>query len=102
MYKLFIDERFPTTNDFVVARSSSEAISYIENNGMPSYISFDHDLGGEDTTRTVIMWLINQIIDRNLVFPDGFSFYVHSQNPIGADWIQSTMTNLINFQKFTP
>jgi hypothetical protein len=48
-YKLFIDdERFPVTDDWVIVRSSKEAIDHVLAHGMPSEISFDHDLGGND------------------------------------------------------
>lgn len=95
-YKLFIDdERFPPDGEWVIARSSAEAIAIINAAGMPSFISFDHDLGGDDTARRFIVWLTDQIVDEHLTLPPGFSFYVHSQNPIGAEWIRGTMDGLI-------
>lgn len=49
-YKMFIDdERFPVTDDWTIVRSSQEAIDCVLNNGFPQKISFDHDLGGDDT-----------------------------------------------------
>ena len=92
-YKLFIDdERFPPggeagSYDWEIARSSEEAKQMIFRSGMPSFISFDHDLGGEDTSMVFLKWLIEYILDANCEstviskFPD---FYVHSQNPIGV------------------
>ncbi len=95
-YKLFIDdERHPVTNDWVVARSSFDAIAHVTEHGIPNEIAFDHDLGGQDTTRNFIKWLIDHIIDNDLHFPADFKFSVHSQNPIGADWIKHTMTELV-------
>jgi hypothetical protein len=48
-YKMFIDdERFPVSDDWVIVRSSQEAIDTVLAKGFPSYISFDHDLGGDD------------------------------------------------------
>lgn len=60
-YKLFIDdERFPITDD---SRSSTEAIKVVEQNGFPVYISFDHDLGGTDTSRIFIYYLIDKLVE---------------------------------------
>lgn len=98
-YKLFIDdERFPPNNDmslWVISRSSDQTKQIIEGFGMPSFISFDHDLGGEDTSMVFLKWLEGQLIDRILAFPPGFAYYVHSQNPIGAKNITGKMDALI-------
>lgn len=96
-YKLFIDdERFPATDDWVIVRSSQEAIAMIIEYGMPYYISFDHDLGGEDTAIRVIRWIIDSFLDGNLEIHPDFDFYVHSQNPIGAENIRKLMTGFLN------
>ncbi len=47
-YNLFLDdERFPPNDgkDWVIVRSVQEAVDYVEVNGLPSFISFDNDLG---------------------------------------------------------
>lgn len=37
------------------------------------------------------------MLDNNMSFKNiKFDFYVHSQNPIGSDWIKSTLTGMIN------
>lgn len=95
-YKLFIDdERFPVTDDWVIVRSSDEAIAHVATHGMPIEISFDHDLGGDDTSRRFIVWMIDALLDGDIIIPGGFHFSVHSQNPIGADWIRHTMNSII-------
>ena len=96
-YKLFIDdERFPVTDDWVIVRSSNEAIAMVIMHGMPTEISFDHDLGGNDTSRLFIMWMVDALLDGLITIPEGFTFRVHSQNPIGAEWIRSTMRGIIS------
>ena len=93
-WKLFIDdERFPVDEGWVIARSSADAIAEIARRGWPSYISFDHDLGGDDTTKPVVDWLICEVLDGNYrgAMPD---YYVHSQNPIGRDKILALMGDL--------
>lgn len=94
--KLFIDdERFPITDDWAIARSSDEAILYIMVFGIPNEIAFDHDLGGDDTSRIFINKLSNYMLDTGAKFPKGFIYNIHSQNPIGVNWIKSTMDKLI-------
>ena len=93
-YHMFIDdERFPPGLDddqWIIPRSSSEAIEMVKLFGLPGFISFDHDLGGEDTSMYFINWLIGFIMTKNsqgehLDFPQ---YTVHSQNPVGAENIK--------------
>lgn len=95
-YKLFIDdERFPITDDWVIVRTSEEAINYVMANGFPIEISFDHDLGGDDTSMIFVHALVEEIIQENLTIPSGFKYSVHSQNPIGVANIKGLMDNII-------
>jgi hypothetical protein len=97
-YNLFIDdERLPPDDgkDWVVVRTSYDAILHVAKNGIPSYISFDHDLGGCDTSMEFIAWLIEAVLDERFKVPDDFNFYVHSQNPIGKSNIEAKMTSFL-------
>lgn len=92
MYKLFLDDlRDPPGDDFVVARTSCEAIDIVSRRGMPGLISFDHDLGGDDTAIVFINAIIEKVLDRELIFPNGFSYRIHSANPVGSENIRSKM-----------
>lgn len=97
MWKLFIDdERTPVTDDWVIVRSSADAIqACTDRSSLPNEISFDHDLGGEDTSMKFIGWLIEALVDEVHQLPQGFTFSVHSQNPVGRDNIQGYMDNII-------
>lgn len=96
-YKLFIDdERFPLKDDWVIARTSKEAIDIVCERGMPVEIAFDHDLGGKDTSLVFLNWLQEMLLDKVLEFPPGFSYSVHSQNPVGAVRIDGWMRGMIN------
>jgi hypothetical protein len=101
-YKLFIDdERFPATEDWVIARTSEEAKNVVRQLGMPSFISFDHDLGGADTTMIFIHWLVEITLNAmeagdHVTFP---AYDVHSQNPVGERNIRSLMDSFTNFLK---
>lgn len=97
-YKLFIDdERFPPKEetDWVISRTSEEAKICVTVLGMPRYISFDHDLGEDDTAIVFIKWLEEMVIENNLEFPKDFEFYVHSQNPVGKENIEYKMRGLL-------
>lgn len=83
-YKLFIDdEREPVSDDWIVARSSRAAAMAVSVYGMPNYISFDHDLGGEDTSMLFLRWLADTCLEDGTKF--SFGYTVHSQNPVGRD-----------------
>ncbi len=84
--------------EWVIVRNVSSALSQIVNRGMPSYISFDHDLGdGELTGHDLAKMLVDDALDfpdePDFQFPIGFSFYVHSQNPIGKANIEGLLNN---------
>lgn len=98
MYKMFIDdERFPVDDSFIIVRNSSQAIEYVMSHGIPSFISFDHDLGENDTSIIFINWLINHILDNEII--PTFEFYVHSQNPIGVENIKGKLNPFLNIYK---
>lgn len=102
-YQLFIDdERDPPRHmaQCVVVRSSDAARAHVEEHGLPLFISFDHDLGGSDTAMLFLHWLVDHMLDHQMVFPKGFDYYVHSQNPIGADSIRGLLDNLIRDRGF--
>ena len=97
-YKLFIDdERFPVENsgEWVIVRNSQQAIATVYQKGMPRFISFDHDLGGDDTSMNFVRRLLEELLDGMLAFPVDFGYYVHSQNPVGAENIRRFMEFLL-------
>lgn len=102
MYKLFIDdERFPVGNnkEWIIARTVDEAKNIINILGFPIFISFDHDLGhNEPSGYDFVKWIVEQDQTYNIL-PTDFSFYVHSQNPIGAKNIKSLLNNWLDFKK---
>ena len=86
--RLFIDDIRNPSEDYIVLRSSEDAIQFIKQNGWPEFISFDHDLGGEDTTMVFLKRLVNEVWDGKTMPPD---YIVHSANPIGSKNIVSFM-----------
>lgn len=87
--KLWIDDRrSPPDETWDWVTSSDAAIAFmklmIDEIGTDwmrfEAISFDHDLGGADTTRPVIIWMIeNRVRFRR--------YTVHSANPVGKEWL---------------
>lgn len=100
-WKLFIDdERFPKNPDSMLARTSLDAQLMVQNYGVPVHIDFDHDLGVDRNGHTMtsmdfVRWLEARIVDGYLELPKGFTFAVHSMNPIGAGNIRSRMDQLV-------
>lgn len=92
-YKLFIDdERFPVGTGWVIARCFIEAKIIVSLDGIPDYISFDHDLGPDGLSGADFAnWMIDHMLINEMLFPASFDYYVHSQNPIGADNIRGKM-----------
>ncbi len=101
--RLFLDdERFPPRdgNEWAIVRSVREARHYCREHGVPSFISFDHDLGveqGEDG-QEFAKWLIEQDLDAPGFIPAGFDFYVHSANPAGAKNIEGLLRQYLTFR----
>lgn len=92
-YKMFLDdERMPTTDDYVVVRSFDEAVSYMNENGLPSFITFDHDLGSDFRNGFhVANWIVGYCLDNNISHLPNWE--VHSQNPVGAENIRGLLNN---------
>lgn len=86
----------------LIARSSKDAILFMTDNGCPAFISFDHDLGGDDTAMDVVNWMINTDLDASMkglrFIPTHFAFDVHSQNPVGAKNISGLLNSYLQFR----
>lgn len=116
-YHLFLDdERSPKdvtwkllpSGPWAVVRSYKEFVDYINENGVPSFVTFDHDLadfhygvmleenkyeyddgdmkktfdyGPEKTGFDCAKWLVDHCHLNGVEFP---SYEIHSMNPIGA------------------
>ena len=119
-YKLFLDDlRYPDDHtDWRVARNYHDAQWYVKTYGLPYHVSFDHDLadvhydntdyGHDDgfmdapltgvpyefTGYDFAKWFCNYCLDNDLDL-SGFTFTVHSANPVGAKNIQMYMDNFM-------
>jgi hypothetical protein len=133
MKKLFLDDlripkdaiglvpsnlnQFYWENDWDIVRSYDEFVSYITKNGLPDFISFDHDLADdhyndlfsdenwvkddsdivlkydeykEKTGFECAKWLVDFCLDNGSQIPNTI---VHSANPVGKKNIESYLAN---------
>lgn len=73
---------------WTVARSTEEAKRLVEERGMPSLMSLDHDLGHTDTSMVFLNWLAREYWDGTNNVP---RYRVHSANPTGSANIRAFM-----------
>ncbi len=98
-YEIFLDdERMPSEamKDAVIVRDFWEFKRTINERGIPKFISFDHDLGCMTYTgKSCAEYLICRMFDYPKEALKEFDFYVHSQNPIGAENIRRLLEQFI-------
>ena len=105
-----------TPFEYIWIKSYREFVDWIEKNGLPDAISFDHDLGKELSLNAIkngmskkdarklkqeektgydcAKWLVNYCIDNNTKLP---IWGVHSANPVGKDNINGLLNSFIKF-----
>ena len=109
MRKLFLDDIrtvemvYPTAtpDEYHVVRSFGAFVTYVKQNGLPDFISFDNDLGLDSMGNiapdgyAAAKWLVYESgLDlRNL------NFRVHSANPVAAEQIRGLLNNYLRFLK---
>jgi hypothetical protein len=86
MLKLWVDDLRPPPDDtWIHCETSSSAIwllKYARQGGsVVAEMSLDHDLGGDDTTRPIVMWMCEREY-----WP--LQVHVHSANPVGIEWLE--------------
>lgn len=103
--KMFLDDIRVPKNDYdVIVRSFEEAINFVNQNGIPTFISFDHDLGCDEIGNILksgydfAKWLVDVDMENIHKFPDNFTFDIHSANPIGKNNIKSILNNYLLFK----
>jgi len=85
-YQKFKEEYNP---EFVWVKTFEEFTNYILKNGVPEFVSFDHDLGkGLKKGAECALWLKQYCRENNKQLP---KFYAHSANPNGRREITDAM-----------
>ena len=80
--RLWVDDLRPAPLDWAWAKTSSDAIAMLTAQSW-TVMSLDHDLGGDDTARVVVLWLCEQAHDR---WPSDIR--LHTANPVGESWLR--------------
>lgn len=87
------DERIHPKGD-IHLKTSAEALSWLEGSKGCKELWLDHDLGGEDTTRPVALWLAELGFNEKPYLVE--AIYIHSMNPVGADYLLKTLNKYYN------
>ena len=104
--------QFYFSNDWEIVTNYDDFVEYIELNGVPKYVSFDHDLGDtamdeyfrnvatkgtldydnikEMTGLDCAKFLVEYCVDKNQPLPE---YLVHSANPVGKRNIEGFLEN---------
>ncbi len=94
--KIWLDDLRPMPIGFDIhCKTSNDAINLIQK-GFVTHISFDHDLGEDDTGYKVAFF-----IEKNAFFNkiSPLSWEIHSANPVGKNNIEMAMRNAEKFWK---
>ena len=87
--------------EFDIVRNYADFVTYIQTNGLPDLISFDNDLGLDETGQVApdgyaaAKWLV---YESGLDLSE-LTFKVHSANPVAAEQIRGLLNNYIRFTK---
>ena len=69
--------------------------NWIIENGLPSKVAFDHDLGeGSKSGYDAAKWLVNYCQDNQLKLPE---WCIQSANPVGRENIDALLSNYVKF-----
>lgn len=78
--KLWVDDERPAPPGWVPARTLAVAMDYLSY-GLVDEMSLDHDLGGDETTRRIVLTLA----EVPAMWPK--VIHVHTANPVGREWL---------------
>ena len=101
-YTLYLDDvRTPCPSDGwdVVARTGGEFFEAVRERGLPSIVSFDHDLGMGQPDGMEIGRLVDMDLSGEVDIPGDFRFEVHSMNPVGRENIKTLLEQYLAFKK---
>jgi hypothetical protein len=99
-YNLWLDDKRLPENvtwielplvEWIIAKNYTQFVQIIQKQGLPLFVSFDHDLGDCDSNHQYnfgltgldcAKWLVNYCFSKNINVP---TYYIHSLNPVGAE-----------------
>jgi hypothetical protein len=80
--------------DIIWVKTEEEFKAYIQNNGLPVGICFDHDLGPGGSGYECAKFLVEYCLGHNLDIP---VYDIQSMNPVGKQAIDNLLTNYHRF-----
>ena len=89
---LYLDDLRPTPAGFDRVYDYEGFTEYILQQGLPDFISFDHDLGEGKSGYDCAKFLIDYCLENSLSLP---RYAVHSQNPVGRKNIEMLFENFL-------
>ena len=106
--RAYLDDVRPCPSDYdLYWNSFGEAIKWMSFHGCPKHISFDHDLGPTDEVAKhyfrsgldVAKFIVNKDLEMMGRFiPEGFTWNIHSMNPVGAENINSFLNSYLTMK----
>jgi hypothetical protein len=88
--KLWIDDlRTPPDDSWTWAKTSTQALFLLATRKVTE-VSFDHDLGGDDTSMRVAQYIERLAFEGRRAPP---KWDVHSQNPVGKENLIKTLAS---------
>ncbi len=79
--RLWVDDERVPPDGWIWAKTSAAALKLLGGVEPIEAMSLDHDLGGEDTTRPIVLYLAEFGGWPTQVF-------VHTANPVGRQWLE--------------
>ena len=95
---LWLDDLRPAPEHFIHVHNYKEFVEWINKNGLPDTIYFDHDLGEELTGYDCAKWVVNYCLDKNINIP---KYYIQSMNPVGKENIIGVLENYRKYYEQT-
>lgn len=92
---IFLDDLRHPPAGATLCRTAEHAIALLES-GKVTCISFDHDLGTEQTGYSVAKWIEERVAEGKFPMPD---WRIHSANPVGRKNIQAAMESAARFSR---
>jgi hypothetical protein len=92
---------FPDDVEVVYARTLDDGFNFLCDFPEQDWdeLWLDHDLGGEDTIRPLALMLADAAFNEH---PWSIGkIVICSMNPVGRDWIESTLDRYYNVERFT-
>jgi len=83
--------------DWVIIRSYEDFVSWLQNRGIPTRLSMDHDLGTDKTGQDCLRYLLDKVEEMQSEIP---FITFHTQNIVGKKNMEYLYKNYKRFRSF--